>query len=286
MFSTLWIDEPSAEVREEGWLGEALEAFIRDGFVVIRNAIDEAAIDRYTQEFDGVVGTRSGLQIQMPFAPRCAVEDGDPRFPGAKVLDTYRFAPSALAVMLAPRIDAFLRAVFRDDILAFQGLHFEVGSTQAVHQDTAYVVVDERPLNLVASWIALEDLQPGSGELIYYPGSHRWPHYLYGGKKHAGAEFPPELHDRHLAWLHEEAKARGIEKQSFLARKGDVLFWHADLAHGGGEITSVGATRRSLVTHYCPLSETPHYFRYGQFKPERVGANGVVSMYYDSGRFA
>lgn len=40
-------------------------------------------------------------------------------------------------------------------------LHFEVGSTQAIHRDTAYVVVKDEPLKLVASWIALADVTPG-----------------------------------------------------------------------------------------------------------------------------
>jgi phytanoyl-CoA hydroxylase len=40
-------------------------------------------------------------------------------------------------------------------------LHFEVGSTQAIHRDIAYVVVKDEPLKLVASWIALADVMPG-----------------------------------------------------------------------------------------------------------------------------
>jgi hypothetical protein len=32
---------------------------------------------------------------------------------------------------------------------------------------------------MIASWIALEDVVPGSDELIYYVGGHRMPEYLY-----------------------------------------------------------------------------------------------------------
>ena len=39
----------------------------------------------------------------------------------------------------------------------------------------------------------------------------------------------------------------------------DVLFWNADLAHGGAPISSV-QTRKSVVTHYCPADVVPIYF--------------------------
>ena len=67
--------------------------------------------------------------------------------------------------------------IFDDSPLLFQSLSFEKGSQQGMHQDTAYIVVDS-PLELAASWIALQDVEPGSGELMYYEGSHRLPEYL------------------------------------------------------------------------------------------------------------
>ena len=34
-------------------------------------------------------------------------------------------------------------------------------------------------MELIASWIALEDVQPGSGELMYVPGSHRFEVFIF-----------------------------------------------------------------------------------------------------------
>ena len=31
---------------------------------------------------------------------------------------------------------------------------------------------------LAAAWIAMEDIDPNSGPLVYYPKSHRLPHFL------------------------------------------------------------------------------------------------------------
>jgi ectoine hydroxylase-related dioxygenase (phytanoyl-CoA dioxygenase family) len=179
------------------------------------------------------------------------------------VLDTYVHLPAARDLIFAPPVARFLELVFEDGVLAFQGLHFERGSTQDIHQDTAYVVSEE-PMKLCASWIALQDVVPGSGELIYYPGSHRLPDWLYSGQyKHYNHERDRhEEHLGHLRSLHERSKERGLELASFLPKKGDVLIWAADLAHGGSKITDPSLTRRSLVTHYTPASTSPYYFRF------------------------
>jgi ectoine hydroxylase-related dioxygenase (phytanoyl-CoA dioxygenase family) len=153
-----------------------------------------------------------------------------------------------------------------------------------MHQDTAYVVVSS-PLQLSAAWIALEDVQPGSGELMYYRGSHRLPEYLFSGEhKHWSPERDgPEQHAEWARLLNENAERLGMERQTFLARKGDVLIWSADLAHGGSPVTDASLTRRSLVGHFCPAGVDPNYYSY---RPERrarqpFGGGWYSSEYYD-----
>ena len=65
--------------------------------------------------------------------------------------------PNGQDLLLAPMISQCLATLFGEPALVFQSLHSQVGSTQAVHQDTAYVVVKDAPLKLVACWIALQD---------------------------------------------------------------------------------------------------------------------------------
>ena len=82
---------------------------------------------------------------------------------------------------MAPKVMEFLSAVFEDKPKAFQSLYFWKGSEQPIHKDTAYVKVDNEPMQLTASWLALEDVHANTGELEYYIGSHRAPDYLFGG---------------------------------------------------------------------------------------------------------
>lgn len=130
-------------------------------------------------------------------------------------------------------------------------INFMFGSRQGLHQDMAVFCV--HPGNhLVGVWIALEDIAPDSGPLVYYPGSHREPMY------HGFDNYPQTslktcspgmtaAYDRHLAGLAEK-----YERREFLGRKGDAFFWHGMLLHGGSEVRNPAATRRSMVIHFIP----------------------------------
>jgi phytanoyl-CoA hydroxylase len=291
MSNTLWIDQDRALEtiaslsREPSTveLAGLYEDFREKGRCTLRGAVPCDLIDAYLAELDHALAERPDVLISFG-RDVLPIVGWDIRKPLTKILDTHVKLPAALNMIFAPAISRFLAGIFAEAPLAFQSLHFEVGSTQAVHQDTAYVVVDE-PTRLIAAWIALEDIRPGSGELVYYPGSHRFESYLYGD---ARLHWIPETdggekHDRHLQWIHDEAKRREIELEHFLPRKGDVLMWHSNLAHGGGKIEDASLTRRSLVLHYCPATCTPHFFRF--VGPERrvkkwVPQGGYVSSFY------
>jgi hypothetical protein len=77
--------------------------------------------------------------------------------------------PSSHDLIFSPSILKFLWDLFGEAPVAFQGLYFEYGSAQGAHNDTAFVYVEPASL-FAASWIALEDIKPNTGELFYYPG--------------------------------------------------------------------------------------------------------------------
>jgi phytanoyl-CoA hydroxylase len=291
MFEELWIDRPDTvqrlnELEGQGVpsdLLDALQCFTEQGFCILRQAVTHEDIAAYLRDFDRLVAEDPKLLASYG-RDTAAARDMDIRRPLTKILDVHARVRSATSLALAPGLTRFLDVLFGEEALAFQSLHFEVGSTQAVHQDTAYVVVDE-PLSLCASWIALEDIQLGSGELVYYPGSHRFGQFLYGeGRRHWSPDQDGgPIHDHHLAWLHQQASERQVKLQSFLPQKGDVLFWHADLAHGGGAITDPSATRRSLVVHYCPTRCTPYYMQFLEPRRQkrlRLEDGGQISTFY------
>ena len=300
-FGGLWVDRldarevlarKAASNPDVAALQDELEAFIRDGYVILRGAVSHELIDQYNEELrQHIASGTSPLKVSVPvYGPEdkgiVGLSQADMDAPLSKILDTFACMPSALPMVFNPSVERFLGAVFEEDLLAFQGLHFERGSTQAVHQDTAYVVADQ-PMHICASWLALEDIEPGSGELIYYIGSHhKLEDWKYSGQyKHYNHE--RDTHEEHLAHLKslvDRSEALGLELGHFLPKKGDVLIWSADLAHGGSQIDNPELTRRSLVTHFSPRSATPNYYRnrpamLQKYTTYRPGCH-TATMYY------
>jgi phytanoyl-CoA hydroxylase len=272
-FGGLWIDRFDAlevlaskvaagAIRPE--LAGLVESFMRDGYVILPQAVPLELTRRIKDELDAHWSSPPDGAMVETWEP-----DGTPMYvpptPAIrnqphKLLDFHAHSALARQACAAPAIVEFLSTIFGARPKAFQTLTFQTGSQQAVHKDTAYVRVEDEPMHLAATWLALEDVQPGSGELHYFVGSHRDPEFLFGGQ-HKWMVGAPEDHDRFLASLLEDAVRYGHADQVFRPREGDVLVWHADLAHGGLPITTPGSTRQSLVTHYTPETDHTPYER-------------------------
>jgi hypothetical protein len=292
-FGGLWIDRHDwldrlAQKHRAGEISDALSAaifrFVRDGYYVIEGAVSSGLIDRLDAEIERVWSDPPPGMLMETFEPDGKMHYVPPakkyRAGRTKLLDLYAYSALAREAIASPKVVEFLSAIFGARPKAFQGLFFHVGSQQAIHKDTAYVKIDSNPMHLAATWMALEDIQPGTGELEYYIGSHRAPDFLFGGlskwmESHTGD------HDRFLQSLHDDAKGHGQVRGSFLARKGDVLVWHADLAHGGSAVTQKGRSRKSLVTHLTPETDEPFYVRTARHRQVDEHGCVFVSQYGD-----
>src|SRR5215472_6934527 len=98
--------------------------------------------------------------IMRVISPKVSMRTGR-----TKMLDLYAHSSAAREAIAAPKVIEFLLVIFEDQPKAFQGLSFWKGSQQAIHKDTAYVKIDSNPMHLAATWLALADIQSGTGEL-------------------------------------------------------------------------------------------------------------------------
>ncbi len=284
-FGGLWTDltvahDVLAGKRALGWVSdeeaERLAAFIDHGFVILEGAVPEATIEAVLADveatLDGRLPPRDAEWWTHEGKHHGRATRAIMREDAAKMLDLHATSPATQAMIFAPPIARFLELVFERPPLAFQSLTFELGTRQPVHQDTAFVRVSSA-LELVACWVALEDITPGSGELVYYPGSHALPEELFEGRSKwvpSGTTVVPDYSDR----LHERSRAAGLSLTRFFPRRGDALFWAADLVHGGAPDVEPGRTRRSHVTHYCPLDRSPMYLVGAPADRKRASVNG------------
>jgi ectoine hydroxylase-related dioxygenase (phytanoyl-CoA dioxygenase family)/SAM-dependent methyltransferase len=291
-FGGLWTDLNTADAILAGKVaigdllpGEAnlVNAWKRDGLVILPGAVDVAAIDAALVDFESAYDGRLNLKMSYWDDRGLHIEDASRqhvRKKDAKLLDIHDVSEAIRAIQFSEPVSRFLRILFERPALAFQSLGFYYGSQQHLHQDSAFVRVNS-PLEFVASWIALEDVSAGSGELEYYPGSHAVPHHLFGGKRLWVKYDDPEL-ERFSDILHDQAKQAGLSLRRFLPKKGDVLIWSAGLMHGGSPVTDLNRTRKSLVTHYCPADLQPMFaYKGGRTKRKSVAGHYVIAEHWD-----
>jgi phytanoyl-CoA hydroxylase len=293
-FGGLWIDRRDwidrlAEKHRRGEMSDALSElifrFVRDGYAILPGAVPRDLVDRVNRDIERCWrAPPEAMRIEVYIDDRCqyarpAIEH---RAGTSKLLDLHAFSAAARQAIAAPRLVAFLSAIFESAPRAFQSLSFHHGSAQAMHKDSAYVQVARNPLHMAAAWLALEDVEPGAGPLEYYVGSHRAPDFLFAGSS-KWLKTAPDEHQRFLDSLHEDAQKYRHRRQSFLGRCGDVLVWHADLAHGGSAIKVPERTRRSLVTHFTTAQDEPPYRRHQQHEEGRQGGCIFIAQFSDVG---
>ena len=284
-FGGTWLDLSDAEARiagkEELGLLDAddsrrLRDWMRDGYLVLENAVDNDVIDRLFEEIEAAWRGELGLSMEFGHGGirhLVPVEARHRKHPH-KVHDLHGASVAARDALFNEPVVRFLSQVFERPPMAFQSLLFEHGTEQGMHQDAAYVQISS-PLEFVGCWIALEDIEPGSGELQYYRGSHRIPEYVWFDRTRAKPHDCREEED-FLRWVQEKPEEMGLELVRFQPKRGDVLLWHADLVHGGSqrEPEKRNRTRRSLVVHFCPVDVEPEWWHGTSHRGRRLHRPG------------
>ncbi len=245
-------------------MAEKIDFFIDEGYVIFEGAVDQSLCDEIRKDVDRSISGELPLRHIEGFPgggrakERAVLDKENLSWGEAKLLDLHATSKNAQKAFFETDIKKFLEIIFEDEVLSFASLTFKHGSTQPVHQDSTYVKVDS-PLKFAAAWLALEDIQPGSGELEYIPGSHKMEETLFNEKSKWFVPNTSEA-ENYSQNLYKKAEKLGLKSEFFLPKKGDVLIWSADLAHGGAQDADRSKTRWSIVSHFCPLSNNPMYF--------------------------
>jgi hypothetical protein len=268
-----WFDRPDAvaEIDRRAASADEREHFagwIRDGYFVVRNAVDAADVDEMIAFLDGLweasTPTR-GLTLldlreaadapardvpheellALPAATRARLrEHSDWRIHGLHYVH-----PAARRLFGHPGLRGLVSRLLGRGARPFAAINFMKGSQQRLHQDMAVFHIYPHDY-LVGAWIACEDVGAECGPLVLHPGSHR------AGMFPGFTDYPqtnlrtadPETARAYQAWV--DAVAARHPRHEFLARKGDVLVWHGMLLHGGAPVLRPGTTRKSMVLHY------------------------------------
>ena len=210
-----------------------IDRFQRDGYLIVETGIPPETLDAVVTDLtDYWSGAKTSKQLS--FADSVRIQDAWPISKSVKTLATW------------PRVLDVLTDLYGKTPRPFQTLNFPRGTEQPAHADSIHF--NSEPFGLMCGvWIALEDIGPDQGPLIYYPGSQKLPEMNFEdmGLKADYSEYPK--YEEHIKAL--------VEKHQFrpelgLVKKGSAIIWSANVLHGGSRQNNKALTRYSQVTHY------------------------------------
>ena len=205
-----------------------------NGYAILENFYSSDEIDSFNKEVNRLVESKkatwkNGNKIMFAIhKSRTLKEAGNNK----KLI-------SILSLLLGKKVDLF------------QSINFLQGSQQRSHSDSIHMTTFPYG-NLIAVWVALEDITPDSGPLHYYPGSHKLPYTFNEAYDNVGSEYKlgDKGYSKYEDVIEKVIMQNEFKKEIFLPKKGDVLIWHANVLHGGEKMTNPNSSRKSMVFHY------------------------------------
>jgi ectoine hydroxylase-related dioxygenase (phytanoyl-CoA dioxygenase family) len=230
------------------------EALERDGYVIFDPGIPEATIDGARADVEPLFKDESRLESSVRRARRAlggrarTISHRDSN----RVGDAWVVSRNVKEIARAPKVIELLRATYEHEPLPFQTLNFRLGSEQRPHSDAMHF--NSEPSGLMCGvWVALEDIGPDQGPLVYYPGSHKLDEVTMGEVVASEAAGDYEV------YVQQVIEREGLEAHTATMRKGEALIWSSNLLHGGSPHNDRKLTRWSQVTHY--FFEGARYWR-------------------------
>jgi ectoine hydroxylase-related dioxygenase (phytanoyl-CoA dioxygenase family) len=248
----------------EDWTAEQVEAFERDGFLIVEEGfIDDAAVELMRERFDGLFAGDYSTGIRPDEVNWVAGRDAEDRT--RQICNGWKADPLIARQVLAERTGRLAAELMRWEgvrILQDNCIWKPPGTKSlGMHQDGSYLDYLVPP-EMITCWIALDDTSAEAGTITYAAGSHRWPRSPKNrGEFHA----PPD-------WLEplERALPDGEELRlvPIEVKAGGASFHHFNTFHGSGPNTAA-VHRRAVISHliaaateFHPENADPVYSRY------------------------
>jgi phytanoyl-CoA hydroxylase len=213
---------------------KSMAGFEENGYCILQNYLSGDLVDRINTEIKTLLELK---KIKVAY--------------GGKIMFAIHSSKLLRDVGNEHHLLELLSALLHGKAILFQSINFNMGSEQATHSDSIHMTT--YPLGgLLGVWIALEDIDEDNGPLHYYPGSHKLPYYLNADYDNEGNTYliGDKSYTEYEKMMERKIAEKGLKKEIFKARKGDLLIWHANLFHGGEAHTNKNKTRKSVVFHY------------------------------------
>jgi ectoine hydroxylase-related dioxygenase (phytanoyl-CoA dioxygenase family) len=225
---------------------EGLRHFVEHGYMVVPDVADEALLKRLNAALDDAVANKvEGYEWGM----------------SQRLHNLHQQYPAIHELWLRPKVMRMLSLIFEGPARPCQSLTYVFGSEQQYHQDTVHLTPFPAG-RMCGVWTALEDVQPDSGELVVFPGSHRLPRVYMkdaGAAKVSGdwSEFGETVVPM---WTEQLQPHSGkFRREVYRPKAGTALIWHENLMHAGSVRRDKAISRRSIVGHYFAEGAVVYY---------------------------
>jgi len=208
--------------------------FDKNGYLILKQYIPDYQVDEINKAIENGIKEQ---KLQFKY--------------GNKIMFAINKIKTLKQIGTSRELTSFLASLLGGEVTLFQSINFLYGSEQKTHSDSIHMTTF--PLGgLLGVWIALEDIGIDNGPLHYYPGSHKLPYYLNSDYDNEGnAIFIGDKdYTAYENMISQKIGEMNMNKETFTAKKGDVLVWHANLFHGGEPHLNKSKTRKSMVFHY------------------------------------
>jgi ectoine hydroxylase-related dioxygenase (phytanoyl-CoA dioxygenase family) len=248
----------------EQWTEDQLDAFERDGFLVVEEGyLDESSVSILRERFDRLFAGEYETGIRPDEVNWVAGRDPEDRT--RQICNGWKADPAIAAQVLAERTGRLAA-----ELVGWEGTRilqdnciWKPPGTKSLgmHQDGSYLDYLVPP-HMVTCWVALDDTSAEAGTITYARGSHRWPRSPENRAEfHAPADW--------LAPARRAAPAgEDLELVPVVVKAGGAAFHHHNTFHGSGENTAT-VHRRAVISHLVPAD--------AEFHPESV--DPVYSRY-------
>ncbi len=215
-------------------IGDSLLSWSKDGYCILNKFFSSQEIDSYNHEVESLIENKT-VKFKNGDRIMFAIHHSE----RLKSAGQNKKLLQALDLLLGKKVELF------------QSINFIEGSQQRTHSDSIHMTTFPYG-NIIAVWVAMEDIGPNCGPLHYYPGSHKLPYVMNVDYGNTGSKYKlgQKTYGDYENYIETLVKKHRLKKEIFQAKKGDVFIWHANLLHGGEKVIDEKSTRKSMVFHY------------------------------------
>lgn len=146
---------------------DLVAGLMREGFVVLKQAVPHTDIDRHLAAIDGIAGVTDMWRLPAGYSKEQLENHRRLR------AEFFTRDTTHLALTGVRPLRAFAETWFGEECVTLSGGTHLYSLGSHIHSDTLNTATTENPDHLLRFWCALEDISPQSGPIRFYPGTHR-----------------------------------------------------------------------------------------------------------------